>query len=90
VKCHVELAAWIDTTEPVTKGDIDRLAETFKVYLEACKGLPEMDYTIHGNSACITAFSSPGKSQELVTKLLYIKKVITDCLDEAGMKVPEI
>jgi hypothetical protein len=90
VKAHVELTCFLDTTDLVSKGELDRLVETFKVYLESVKGLPEMSYIINGNVACITAYSSPGKSQGLVTKTLYIRKTILDCLEESGMILGDI
>ena len=90
MKAHVELTCFLDTTDPVSKGELDRLIETFKVYLESVKGLPEMSYIIKGNTACITAYSSPGKSQGLALKTLYIKKTILDCLEESGMIIGDV
>ena len=87
MKAHVELTTWIDTTEPVLKGDVDRLTQTYKVYLDACGGLPEMDYTIHGETVCIAGSAIAGKS--LITKAPYIKKMILEALSEAGMEVTE-
>ena len=90
MRSHIEMVSWIDTTEPLTKGDIDRLTETFKVYLDAIGGVAEMEYTVHGNIVNIAAYSSAGKTQGTIVKSLYIKKVITDALIAGGMDLPEL
>ena len=89
MKCHVELACWVMTDTPVSTGDVDRLAQTFMTYLNSCGGLPEMAYHVAGNSVCITGFSVPGKDKGLIIKAMYVRKLIIEALQEAGMEVPE-
>ena len=85
MKAHLELCSWVYLGEPVTKGDVDRLAETFRIYLDSCGGLAEMSYTRHENTVCITAWSKAGKSEGMIAKLAYIRKTIKDALKAGGM-----
>ncbi len=90
MKAWVELAVWVSADEPVTSGDVDRVTETLRVYLESTGGIPRIDHYVRDDMVCITGSSNPGDSPngELIGEL-YIRSSIIKALNAAGMEIPE-
>lgn len=89
MKAWVELSCWVATDDPVTLGDIDRLTETLRVYLESVGGIPRIDHYIHGDTVCITASSEPGKPHAKAVDKLYMRSSVLKALNTAGMELPK-
>jgi len=89
MKSWVELAVWVSTEEPVTLGDIDRLTETLRVYLESIGGVPRIDHYVNNDTVCITASSNPGTPNGKLVDKLYTRSSILKALDAAGMEIPK-
>jgi len=89
MKAWVELAVWVSTEEPVTSGDVDRISETLRVYLESVGGVPRIDHYVRDDTVCITASSNPGNPNGKLLDKLYMRTSIFKALSAAGMEVPE-
>lgn len=87
MKCHVELATWVDTTEEITRGDLDRLLHTLGTYLSSVGGVPKIAWYTQHETICITASAMEGNTRGSLQDAAYIKEQVTEALKEGGMEV---
>jgi len=89
MKAHVELSCWIDLTEDISKGELERLLATIGVYLTSCKGIPVISSFAGEDSLCITAYALPGEAGDPLKDAVYIKEQVLEALTLADMIVGE-
>lgn len=88
MRCHVELASWIETDDPVTEGDQERLVLTFSTYLNQAGGKPEINAWLGDKLLCLTAsslFEPTSVIRDKKADMAYIRDAVKAALKEANM-----
>jgi len=88
MRSHTELCTWVETDDPVTDGDRDRLMLTISTYLNQAGGKPEIKAWLGDGLLCITASAMAEPSSVIRNKkadMAYVKDAIDAALKEAGL-----
>lgn len=88
MRSFIELTAWLETDDPVTEGDAERLTLTFSTYLTQSGGKPDIKAYLGEGLLCLTASSIFEPSSVIRSKkadLSYIRNAVDAALKEAGL-----
>lgn len=88
MRCHIELTSWIETDDPVTEGDQERLVLTFSTYLNQAGGKPEINAWLGDGLLCLTAssiFEPTSVIRDKKADMAYIRDAVKAALQEAKM-----
>ena len=88
MRSHTELTCWIETEDPVTKGDQDRLTLTLATYLNQAGGKPDIKAYLGEGLLCITASAISEPSSTIRNRkadMEYVKNAVDAALKEAGL-----
>ena len=88
MRSFTELTTWIETDDPVTSGDAERLTLTFSTYLTQAGGKPDIKAYLGEGLLCITASAIAEPTAIIRNKkadMEYIRNAVDAALKEAGL-----